>query len=218
MNPIEEKNVMGDVVLFEQPARYSRSTGTLIDGAGVLQPGAVLGKRTKNSVVPTAGANTGGGTISAVTLGALAKVGTYLLRCITAATNAGTFAVFAPDGSRLADAVVGVAYAGGHLNFTISDVGTDFIVGDTFTVAVTGDGKLNYAKAGDVTGLADAVGVLLVAVDASEDDVPNVLFLARDALVSEQGLIFHSSIDTDNERTAIKAGLQSVGILTTQGA
>lgn len=219
MNSILEKQVMGDFLLREEDAHYSRDVVTIIEGAGVLEPGAVLGKRTKSSAIATAGANTGNGIMGAITLGALAEVGTYLLRCITAASNAGTFAVFTPSGYRIADAIVAVAYAGGHLNFTLADGATDFIVGDTFTIAVTGDGKYDFAKAGSVNGLADAVGVLLVPVDASgEEDIPGVLVLTRDAIVSEQGLIFHSSIDTDNERAAAKASLHKVGILSTKGA
>lgn len=218
MNPITEKNVIGDFLLREETAHYSRGTATIIDGAGVLNPGAVLGKRTKNSAVATAGANTGNGVMGAITLGALAEVGTYKLRCIAAASNAGTFAVFTPSGYRLADMTVAAAYSGDHLNFTLADGATDFIVGDTFTIAVSGDGKYDYAKAGAVNGLADAVAVLLVPVDASEDDIADVLILERDAIVSAQGLTFHSSVDDDNKRAAMIAGLKKVGILTTQGA
>ena len=218
MNPILEQNVMGDFLLREETAHYSRGTATIIEGAGELKPGTVLGKRTKSSAIATAGANTGNGVMGAITLGALAEVGNYLLRCIAAAANAGTFAVFTPSGYRLADATVAVAYAGGHLNFTLADGAADFIVGDTFTIAVTGDGKYDFAKAGAVNGLADAVAVLLVPVDSTDDDIPDVLILERDAIVSTQGLTFHSSIDDDTKRAAIIAGLKNVGILTTQGA
>lgn len=218
-NPILEKNVIGDIVLFEQPSHYSRDTATIVSGAGILQPGTVLGKRTKTAANATAdGGNTGDGTISAVTLGSLAEVGTYELVCIAAAANGGTFAVFTPSGFRLADAIVGAAYAGGHLNFTISDGAADFVVGDKFTVDVTGDGKHDFAKDGDVTGLADAVAVLLEEVDATSADVTNALVLARDAIVSEQGLVFHSTVDDAAKRAAMKAGLQNGGILSTQGA
>jgi hypothetical protein len=218
VNPITEKNVMGDIVLYEHPSHYSRDTAVIVSGAGVLKPGSVLGKRTKTAADATAdGGNTGDGTISAVTLGALAETGTYKIICIGAATDGGTFAVYTPAGFRLADALVGTAYAGGHLNFTISDGAADFVVGDTFTVDVTGDGKYDFAKAGDVTGLADAAVVLLEEVDATAADVADALVLARDAIVSEQGLVFHSSVDDATKRAAMKAGLKGAGILSTQG-
>lgn len=220
VNPILEKNVIGDVVLFEQPSNYSRATATIISGAGVLKPGTVLGKRTKTAVDEEADVgNTGDGVLSAVTLGALAEAGIYTLVCIAAASNAGTFAVITPSGYRLADAKVAVAYVGAHLNFTISDGAADFIVGDKFTVEITGDGKFDFAKAGDLTGLADAVAVLLVEVDATSADVSNALVLVRDSIVSEQGLIFHSSVNDATKRAAMKAGLvKAGGILSTQGA
>lgn len=219
MNPITEKNVMGDIVRLEQPSYYSRDAVTIVSGAGVLKPGSVLGKRTKSSVNAVAGgSNTGNGTISAVTLGALAEVGAYTLRAIATATNGGTFAVFTPSGFRLADAVVGVAYAGGHLNFTISDGSTDFALADSFTVTVSGDGKYDFAKDGNVTGLAAAVAVLLQEVDATSADVAETVVLVRDAIVSEQGLIFHSSVNDSTKRAAMKAGLKVAGILSTQGA
>lgn len=218
VNPITEKNVMGDIVLYEHPSHYSRDTAVIVSGAGVLKPGSVLGKRTKTDADATAdGGNTGDGAISAVTLGALAETGTYKIVCIEAAADAGTFAVFTPTGFRLADAEVGVAYTGDHLNFTISDGAADFVVGDTFTVDVTGDGKYDFAKASDVTGLADATVVLLEEVDATAADVADALVLARDAIVSEQGLIFHSSVDDATKRAAMKAGLKGAGILSTQG-
>ncbi len=53
-----------------------------------------------------------------------------------AAANSGTFSVTAPDGSHLNAATVGAAYNNSHLGFTISDA-TDFIAGDSFTIAVT---------------------------------------------------------------------------------
>lgn len=91
----------------------------------------------------TAGANTGNGAPGAATLGSAAEIGTYQLRCITAAANGGTFSVITPSGVRLKDLSVGVAYATDHINLTIADGATDFIVGDTFTVAVTEGGKLD---------------------------------------------------------------------------
>lgn len=219
VNPILEKNVIGDIVLFEQPSHYSRATATIVSGAGILKPGTVLGERTKTAANATAdGGNTGDGAISAVTLGALAEVGTYELVCVAAAADAGTFAVLTPSGYRLADLTVAVAYAGAHLNLTISDGAADFVVGDKFTVDVTGDGKYDFAKDGDVTGLANATAVLLEEVDATSADVTNALVLARDSIVSEQGLIFHSSVDDATKRAAMKAGLKTGGILSTQGA
>lgn len=96
-----------------------------------------------NKTVPTSGtpggSNTGGGTMTSVAIGnqSVAKPGTYKLTCIGTAGNGGTFKVEDPEEYRLADAVVGTPYVSDHLNFTLNDVGTDFALGDTFTVVVT---------------------------------------------------------------------------------
>jgi hypothetical protein len=94
------------------------------------------GAKTPGTVTPDGG-NTGDGTASAATLGTDAKEGTYTLTCIEAIVNGGRFEVKDPDGNRLADLYVGVAYVSTQINLTISDGATDFIVGDKFTLAVT---------------------------------------------------------------------------------
>lgn len=48
--------------------------------------------------------------------------------------NGGLFSVTAPNGTRLADATVGVAYNGTHVKFTIADGATDFVIGDGFNL------------------------------------------------------------------------------------
>lgn len=217
-SPLIEGNYPGEIVHFEQPSSYSRTVGTIKSGVPALKKGALLGKRTKSSAIAAAaGGNAGNGAIGAVTLGALAQVGVYTLRCIAEASNGGTFAVFAPDGSRLADLTVAVAYAGAHINLTVADGSEDWNTGEVITVTVSGDGKYDYYKAGDVTGLADAAGVLLEDVDASAAD-KTALILNRDAIVTEQALIFHSSVDDSTKRAAAKASLlANTGIKTTTG-
>jgi hypothetical protein len=59
------------------------------------------------------------------------------VKCTAAAANAGTFSVTTPGGKALPSATVAVAYASRHLNFTINDGATDFIVNDQFTVTVS---------------------------------------------------------------------------------
>ena len=51
MNPILEKEVMGDFLLFEEDAFYSRELVTVVSGAGVLHPGTVVGKITASGKV-----------------------------------------------------------------------------------------------------------------------------------------------------------------------
>lgn len=60
--------------------------------------------------------------------------------------NGGVFSVVDPEGIALADATVGVAYAGAHIRFTLADVGADFIIGDGFDVTVTITGGVAEAN------------------------------------------------------------------------
>ena len=79
--------------------------------------------------------NTGDGAAGAITQGNLAKAGTYGLECINAdVSGSEVFAVYDPEGNRLADLTVDAAYDNGHFAVTIADGYDDFIVGDKFTV------------------------------------------------------------------------------------
>jgi len=54
--------------------------------------------------------------------------------------NDGKFKVVNPNGHRLDDATVGVAYTSDEINFTINDGATDFAIDDEFTVPVSNGG------------------------------------------------------------------------------
>lgn len=145
---------------------------TLLSGEGALVLGQLLGKviRALGAITADAG-NTGDGTCAAASLGAKAQLGTYTLECVATAADGGTFAVFAPDGARLADALVGAAYSGPQVNFTISDGAADFVLGDKFTIAVdAGSGKYRAVNAANVDGSAEPVAVLAQAADATSAD------------------------------------------------
>lgn len=107
--------------------------------------GTVMG-RIKQSTPTTGtadGGNTGDGTVTAVTGGPDTKKGDYLIECITAEANGGTFQVSNPDGDILgqvkiqAGAGASADFKSKELNFTVTDGATDFAAGDKFTVAVT---------------------------------------------------------------------------------
>ena len=216
---IEEKDVIGDLVLYEQPTYLSRDTGIILSGAGELTIGAVLGKQTKDTAEATAdGGNTGDGAISAVTLGKNAEVGDYVLTCIATAGDGGTFEVVTPSGVQLPDLEVGDAYVGSHINLTVSDGATDFALDDTITITVSGTGKYDLYVVDAVDGLGEVAGVLLQNLDATSADVADALILTRDAVVSEQLLNFDASVDNAAKRTAVKEALLKLGIKVTQGA
>lgn len=131
---------------------------------------------TANTAVGTAAAPVAAGTGNGVmTLDATtpvlagAKNGSYVVTCVTAATNGGTFRVEDPDGYVLGDVAVGATFAD-DIKFVIADGSTDFIVGDKFTIAVTTgagriplDGTNGNAKAQwETTTASGAIGIVSV--------------------------------------------------------
>ena len=147
---------------------------TVISGQN-LDKGTLIGKITRAVGSATADAgNTGNGTASAVTGGDNTKIGIYTLTCVEAATNAGRFKVIDPDGERLDDLTVAVAYSTEHIGLTISDGSADFIVGDKFTIEVTaGSGKYTKALAASTDGSENYENMCILAkdTDASSADV-----------------------------------------------
>lgn len=83
-------------------------------------------------------AGTGNGGISAITTGLETIEGDYVATCIDATVSGSEiFEVIDPNGNKLEDATVAVAYSNAHLGFTIADGGTDYIVGDKYTITAT---------------------------------------------------------------------------------
>lgn len=199
---------------------YSRSEVVVLAGSGAeraLKSGMVLGRRSRSSAVMAAGGgNTGNGVAGAVTLGAEAKVGVYTLRCVAAATNAGTFAVIDPEGFRLDDLTVAAAYASPHFGVTIADGSTDFVVGDTFTLTVTGDGKVVQIDKTATNGGQEAAGILLFDVTAPDGVDAKGVMIERDAIVSDIDLVWPETFDA-NDKAAAVARLAERGILVREG-
>ena len=146
---------------------------TLIAGQNLAR-GTVLGKITKAVGTIAAGEeNTGDAAIEAATLAAGAMVGVYKIVCITAATGAdksdAVFAVYAPNGARLADHKQSVDYAGGHLAFKVGALAeTATAVGDLYTIdVVAGSGKFTAVNSANVDGSQEPYCVLTQATDAT---------------------------------------------------
>ena len=216
-----EPNTISDVLKFEA-GDYSREVGTILSGAGVLDVGTVLGQITKGAVTAAAkaGGNTGNGTLTvdATTpkvAGAVA--GVYTVRCIAAATNAGTLRVTAPDGTVLGDVAVGATFES-QIKFATADGSTDFVVGDGFDVTVAA-GSLKYVPHDPTAfdGRETASVVLLGKVDATSADKTAVL-LARHAEVSRLGLKWHASVDNSTKKNNAIAQLALKGIITRDSA
>jgi len=180
-------------------------TVTILSGEGAVSRGQLLGKVCRQAGSAVAGANTGNGTVSGVSLGGKAKLGTYTLKCVATAGNGGTFAVIDPDGYALqAQATVGAAFTSGHLNFTINDGATDFALNDTFTIAVgSGSGKFRKYNSANADGSQYPSAILATDVDATAADKPADAYLAG-AFRAESVTGYSNSL---------KDGLRSVGVV-----
>lgn len=148
---------------------------TILSGQDVVR-GSILGKVTLGAATAVADeSNTGDGAMGAITVGADAQVGDYILKIIAEAANAGTFQVVAPDGSSLGQGTVGEAFSNAQLSFTLADGAEDFDIDDFFTITVAeGSGKFKLCDKTATDGSADPYGVLINDVDASLADKENV--------------------------------------------
>lgn len=144
MATITEGMWTAEAIVSEAENGRSRDAVTVLSGQNLVA-NSVVGKVTiagigRASVPAVVG--TGNGAMSLVTAGADAQVGSYVVTCTAIATHGGTFSVVAPDGTALpsltltASTGATTAYASSHINFSITDGSTDFIVGDVFTIVV----------------------------------------------------------------------------------
>lgn len=184
---------------------FGREQVTILGGTGgvdrTLDVGTVVGKRLLGAATgDVVAGGTGDGGIGAITRGVAAKIGLYTMTCIAAAANGGRFAVIDPDGYRLADALVGIAYVSPQIGFTISDGTADFVVGDQRTITVAeGDDKIVAVDAAAVDGSHVAYGIVAAKVTAPNGvDQPGLL-LVRDVAVDSSELIWPAGATADQK-------------------
>ena len=180
---------------------------TLVASQGALAKGTVLGKiKIGAAVGAKVAGGAGGGNISAVSAGKDAKVGVYTLTCIAKATGLGTFQVNDPQSNLMVPvtaAVGGTPYVSTQINFTLTSAGSDFEVGDKFTVTVAaGSGQYQTALSAATDGSADACAVLPVAVTVTSA-------VTMDAIVAgtvyENNLVFGTGSTAANTRASLWA-------------
>lgn len=171
--------------------------------AGTLVRGTVLGQKTLGAAAgvagkPAGGANTGTGVISAVTVGANAQLGNYVLTALSATD----FQVVAPNGDRLAEATAAIAYAD-QINFTITAGGTAFVAGDGFTVTLAaGDGNFIESVATATDGSQNPVAILVDVADASGGPVATGAYVMGE--FNENAITFDPSWTLATLTTALR--------------
>mgnify|MGYP000054835507 FL=1 len=225
-----ESTRYSDVIAHEYAPElaFCRDVVTVYEGSEVTyQIGTVLGKTlVSGSATATAGTNTGNGTMGTVTVSGTAEIGTYTLRISKAASNAGDFVVVNPSGNVIGNGTVAVAYSTGGLAFTLADGSTDFVVGDTFSIAVTGTVKYKRVEATATDGSQKAAAIYVGGVTpqtsynkstiAATTNTSVVAIVRGNALYKKQGLVFGASVDTQTELDAAYAQLEAKGILAVE--
>jgi len=165
--------------------------GIILANELALTRGAVLGRVAGAATAAAAAGNTGNGVMGAVTVGRHVQDGKQYRVVITAASaNAGTFELRAPDGSLVKTGTVAVAFTSDHLNFTLADGATDFVVGDTFIISVAMGTKYRHVNSANTDGSAIAQGVLLADVAASVSDTSHGVAIAFEGEFNEAALTF----------------------------
>ena len=212
------------VVKYEQEASVGicRDVVTVYEAGGKTYPiGTVLGRTfVSTSVTATAGTNTGNGAIGTVTATGKAQRGTYTIRIIKAATNAGDFTVTDPSGAVTGYGTVAVAYSN-QIAFTLADGATDFVVGDSWTVEVVGDYKYKQVEATATDGSNIARAIYISANDgsfststiAATTDTSVIALVRGAAIVGKETLTYGASIDTTAEKTKMYSELEAIGII-----
>lgn len=157
--------------------RYPIETAedAMLEGTAVLKRGAVLGQATLPTFSATAGANTGTGTVSQISLAPGGAFGNYTLT----ATSATDFNVTAPNGDNLGVATVGTQF-NDIVSFLITAGTTAFVAGDTFTLSAlqpSGYWKLSVSTATD--GSQNPAGILASqSVDPTSGPVGVAVYIA----------------------------------------
>lgn len=182
-------------------------------------PGTVLA-RTLTSGVGTPAAvtgNTGAATVGSVTVYSSAKVGVYVVKALATGAT-GAFAVHYPDGSLAGMGVVGTAFTGGGLSFTITDGTPDLTVGDAYTIAVTGTERYSVVAANSelsdvVIFVADNLGLSRETAIAATTATTVIAIYRGPAEVGASALVYGTDVNTDAEKAAVMAALEARQIM-----
>lgn len=186
-----------------------REQGTVKISAGALARGEVMGKITKGDLSQAfAGTDNGVLTLDATTPKlANAQAGAYKVKCITAATNGGTFEVFDPKGNSLGIVAVGATFAN-QIKFAIADGATDFVAGDLFTITIAaGSGQLAAYDSTALDGTEEPYGILLEPLADAATTQGGLVALTGE--FSSGALSFAHSGDT---AASVKSKLRALGI------
>nr|GAT43699.1 predicted protein [Mycena chlorophos] len=193
-------------------------------GNGKLQAGTLLASTaTTYAGTATAGSgNTGNGTFAGIAVEAPALAGNYTVNMISPTE----FEVLDPNGEPVpmtggttdvstgevvtGPGTVGEVFNGGGVGFLISAGSTAFVVGDTWTLAVTETGG-GWAPVTSSTSSPIKYAILYGFVDTTNNSQPASGFV-RDGEVNLSELIFDPSLSAAQQNSAV-AALAGQGVI-----
>jgi len=201
-----------EFLISEANNTRSREKVAIAQG-NVLSAGSVVGQYTSDAATSTPGTNTGDGVMGAITVNDKARMGDYIVTIDEAVADAGEFTVTDPLGDLVGIGTVGVLFdVGETIAFTLADGATDFIVGDTFTIAVTEvSGKYAELDPSASNGLEAAGGILYAGIDTTEQGL-DATIIVRDAEVGENDLQWGDAVTAEQQVTALTE-LTALGII-----
>ncbi len=189
----------------------SRKAITILSGSGVLRPGTVLGQVSEGAKTAVGAAGTPAPAAATITANPTAaittKPGVHIFRSVQpGAGTASKWAHIDPDGVQVGVATGNTAYAGGGLSgLTITDAGTDPVVGETFEVTVTeaaaSEKYVPYDQDG-TNGSQIFAGILREEVDATSADQAAVAHV-RLCTVNAAELVWPDDIEAGEKATAM---------------
>lgn len=172
------------------------------------------------TTAPTVIGGTGTGTMSALSVGKFAQLGTYRVINRQVVSHGGVFDVIAPDGKLVGsfamNTTTGAAasFTSDHINFTLTDA-TDFIAGNYFDVAVYGPAAAPKVAKWDPTatdGRQHVAGIAFDTYDASAADVNGVITARGPVAVNGNELSFISTAGA-SDKVYGKQRLTALGIV-----
>lgn len=207
---LTEKARAGEAIMSEGLGNISRDNVTVAVSQIIAANGLLAKLAVAASVSVTQSfAGTGNGvlTIADPAVSSKVKDGVYTVLCIEPAADAGTFEVRDPAGKVIGTATVGVAF-NKEIKFTIADGATNFVAGDTFSIAVAADAGdyqfVAYAPAG-TDGSEVPVAYSPYPVTTASDATKKTAALTRMCELNGNCIAWPSGITDAQKADAIQA-------------
>ena len=193
---------------------FCKKSVTYNGTATAIGVGTVLGSYIA-SPVGTAGAivGTGNGAMGAITLTSNKDMvlGTYIVKIVQAATNAGEFALLDPNGKVIGTGTIAVAFDQAGFAFTWADGATDFVAGDYIPIVVTGTVKYKLVEDTATDGtqvpkvvvVGNAQGQPLSTTAVVNTDTTFLVLYRGPCMVGKDALVYGTSVAAGAETTAM---------------